>query len=453
MKSLKARLGVGLALSLITLFTLQWFAVTGYMRRLVEGYASSRLSHDMDNILAGVSFTPDGALEIRRESVDPMYQRPFSGHYYLIRAEPAEPLRSRSLWDARFDAASPAQGQIEFAHVNGPSGQTLLPLSGGFVKGGRSVVITVAEDVSSIEAQIALFRARYAVGSLIALTALIILQTLIVRAGLLPLAKAKDDLARLERGETDSINEEMPTEALPLAREINRLLGALRERLRRSRESAGNMAHALKTPLSALQQILESDAPERDTQTQKRIESHFTTIMNRMERELSRARLAGAATPGRMFNAEADIPDIVATLEKIYREKNLAVTWSAEPGAIVQMDREDALELVCVLMDNACKWAAKRVQVSVHNSPDGALLTVEDDGPGLPEEDIAKIVKRGARLDESSTGHGLGLSIASDIVESYAGSMEFGRSKRLNGFEARVKIPNRLLKNPLLTSL
>ncbi len=441
MKSLKARLGLGLALSLITLFTLQWFAVTGYMRSLVEGYASSRLSHDMDNILAGVSFTPEGALEIRRESVDPMYQRPFSGHYYLIRAEPAEALRSRSLWDARFDAARPAQGQFELAHVNGPSGQTLLSLSGGFIKSGRSIVITVAEDVSSIESQIARFRARYAVGSLIALAALIILQTLIVRAGLLPLAKAKDDLAKLERGETDSINEDMPTEALPLAREINRLLGALRERLRRSRESAGNMAHALKTPLSALQQILESDGSALDAGTRKRIELHFSAIMNRMERELSRARLAGASALGRMFIAETDIPDIVATLEKIYREKGMAVTWSAEPGSIVHMDREDALELVGVLMDNACKWAANRVHIGVRDTPEGAIIAVEDDGPGLSDADISQITKRGVRLDESASGHGLGLSIASDIVESYSGAMEFGRSKRLKGFEVRVKIP------------
>lgn len=441
MKSLKARLGLGLALSLITLFTIQWFAVTRYMRSLVEGYASERLSHDMDNILAGVSFTADGALTIRRESVDPMYQRPFSGHYYMVRAEPAEPLRSRSLWDSRFDGSRPAQGQMELAHINGPSGRMLLSLSGGFVKGGRSLVITVAEDVSSVESRIARFRARYAVGSLIALAALIILQTLIVRAGLMPLARAKDDLARLERGETDSINEDMPTEALPLAREINRLLGALRERLRRSRESAGNMAHAIKTPLSALRRILESDGAALDAGTRDRIESHFSAIMNRMERELSRARLAGASAPGRMFIAETDVPDIVATLEKIHREKGLAVTWSAEPGLIVHMDRDDALELVGVLMDNACKWAVKRVRIGVHESPGEVIIAVEDDGPGLSDEDVSKITRRGVRLDESASGHGLGLSIASDIVESHSGAMEFGRSKRLGGLEVRVKIP------------
>lgn len=441
MKSLKARLGLGLALSLITLFTLQWFAVTYYMRSMVEGYASSRLSHDMDNILAGVSFAPDGALDIRRESVDPMYHRPFSGHYYIVSAGAVEPLRSRSLWDTQLHIARPAQGRVELAHVNGPSGQALLALSGGFVKSGRSIVITVGEDISSIESQIERFRARYAVGSLLALTALIILQTLIVRAGLAPLAKAKDDLTRLERGETDSISEDVPTEALPLVREINRLLNALRERLRRSRESAGNMAHALKTPLSALQQILESDGVAQDDGTRKRIASHFATIIERMERELSRARLAGANAPGRMFNAEGDLPDIVATLEKIYREKTLAITWSVEPGSIVQMDREDVLELVGVLMDNACKWAVKRVHIGVRESAQSILLVVEDDGPGLPEENIVKIARRGVRLDETTTGHGLGLSIASDIVESYSGSMEFGRSERLKGFDVRVKIP------------
>jgi signal transduction histidine kinase len=443
MKSLKARLGAGLALSLVTLFTLQWFAVTHYMRSVVEGYAVSRLSHDMDNILAGVSFTPDGALDIRRASVDPMYQRPFSGHYYVVSDGEAKPLRSRSLWDTQLETARPAHGRVDIAHVPGPSGQTLLALSGGFVKSGRSVVITVAEDVSSIESQISQFRARYAVGSLISLMALIILQTLIVRTGLLPLAKAKDDLVRIERGETDSITEDMPTEALPLVREINRLLNALRERLRRSRQSAGNMAHALKTPLAALQQILESDGSALDADTRKRIASHFAAIIERMERELSRARLAGGNAPGGMFNVEADLPDIVATLEKIYREKNLAVTWSAQPGAIVHMDREDALELVGLLMDNACKWAVKRAHISVQESPECTLMAVEDDGPGLPEEDIEKIARRGVRLDESATGHGLGLSIASDIVESYSGALVFGRSKRLNGFEALVKIPGR----------
>lgn len=441
MKSLKARLGLGLALSLVTLFTIQWFAVTSYMRGVVEDYAASRLSHDMDNLLAGLSFSPEGAPVIRRESVDPMYQRPFSGHYYIVTAEPSEPLRSRSLWDFEMETARAEPGSFKIARVKGPSGQTILSLSGGFVKNGRKISITMGENVSVIESEISRFKWRYAAGSFTAMIALIILQWLIVRKGLAPLNRARDDIARLERGETDSITEDIPTEALPLVREINRLLGALRDRLRRSRESAGNMAHALKTPLASLMGILETNRAALGPSSTDSMESSITAIRERIERELNRARLAGANAPGKLFNMEKDAPDLISTLEKIYREKDLSLTWEAEPGVNTPMEREDALELIGTLLDNACKWASRRVALTSRETQGLVEITIEDDGPGLSEGDIAKIAKRGVRLDESLSGHGLGLAIAVDIVEGYSGEIDFGRSVRLGGFMATVKLP------------
>jgi signal transduction histidine kinase len=159
-----------------------------------------------------------------------------------------------------------------------------------------------------------------------------------------------------------------------------------------------------------------------------------------LERQLGRARLAGGASPGQRTELAREVAQLVRALRTIYRDKELDIRCEIPPKTVFPGDREDLLELLGNLMDNACKWARQRVRVRAGMAADLSLV-VEDDGPGCPEEMLSELARRGARVDESTAGHGLGLSIVRDVVDGYGGRLQFGRSPFLGGFQVQVSIP------------
>ena len=163
-------------------------------------------------------------------------------------------------------------------------------------------------------------------------------------------------------------------------------------------------------------------------------------LRGRIDSELRRARVAGGHAPGSAPDLSAAIESLLATLRKLYRDRNLVIDCRIDPRVRFHGDREDLLELCGNLLDNACKWARSRVLISAREAG-GTVLTVEDDGPGCPPEGLAQIAGRGVRLDETIEGHGLGLAIASSIAASYGAELRFGRSDELRGFQASVTFP------------
>ncbi|MGK7345455.1 MAG: ATP-binding protein [Candidatus Nitrospinota bacterium M3_3B_026] len=439
--SLQARLLIGLVLSLALVFTLQWLFFSGSIRRMVESHIVSRLEHDAETILTALQLMGAGAPGLEPEMIDPIYHRPFSGHYFTIVSAGGDfTLRSRSLWDQDMTLPSVEPGEAVISRVKGPEGQNLIARSTGYVKHGKRFTISVAEDVSGIESRISAFQTRYAIYFTAALAALAAAQWLIVRLSLKPLGEAREEVRRLERGEVENIGTDVPAEARPLVEEINSLLLVMSQRLRRSRGALGTLAHALKTPLSVISRIVEDERVVHRPEDRAALRENTRRIHGLIDRELSRARLAGAAPPGRRFSAAADIPDLIAALGRVYQAKGLDITWKVSAGFSPRADREDMMELLGNLLDNACKWASHKVILTAEERDGAFVFTVEDDGPGCPENKLPDVLKKGFRADESASGHGMGMAIASDIARGYGGGLSLGRSPKLGGFRVEAII-------------
>lgn len=243
----------------------------------------------------------------------------------------------------------------------------------------------------------------------------------------------------------------MPYEVSALVEEVNSLLKVMEQRLLRSRNALGNLAHSLKTPLTVLQQLAHEEALQSQPDIRHTLETQTTNMRKITDHVLKRARLAGEGGSNSNFNIELELHDLASALKSIYREKNVSIFLDVPVNESLPIDREDVLELLGNLMDNACKWSRSTVKVSVFVTQDFQVI-IEDDGPGVSEEFQSTLTTRGTRFDEAVTGHGLGLSIAEYIVEQYKGSIEFGRSDDLKGFRVAVNLPFRSRAyNSLLT--
>jgi signal transduction histidine kinase len=369
-------------------------------------------------------------MDMRR--VPTIYRRPFSGHYFQLDARVGKPFRSRSLWDEYLEVSKAGIT----SDLEGPMGQSLLVLSRSFVVHGRHVLLSVAEDISRQRALAQLFQHRLLLLSLVALLLLLGMQMWVVRRSLRPLARMKDELGRLERGETAVLQQQVPSEIAPLVDEVNRLLSVLRQRLTRSRNAMGNLAHALKTPLTRMVQILEQQPATSD---RRQLSELVQQIERRIEKEMSRARMAGRV-PGDVWPEPArDVRDLVASLETVHQRHGI-VDLEIQEGLHIVADREDVMELLGNLLDNAYKWATSRIVLRLA-ADDGLRILVEDDGPGLDEKKRQDVLRRGTRMDESKHGHGLGLAIVREIVAVYHGSLELGRSSLLGGLRVYVHLP------------
>jgi signal transduction histidine kinase len=440
MQSLQVRLGVGLIISLIVLFMLEWRVISPAIRSLTTGYVAARLARDATSLMSMVTFSREGKLQIVSAGLDPVYTRPLSGRYFQLRTTDDQLLRSASLEAESLDLPMLAGGQTLRRHIRGPQGQELVVLASGWQKQGRAVTVAVAEDAAALERELWQFEARYIMVSLAILVLLIVVQSLIVHFSFVPLKRVRHDFDRLERGEITQLRETVPTEVRLLVREMNRLLRVMDQRLRRSRNALGNLAHALKTPLTLVMQVAERDDIRAASEARAHLIKYTQLLRHHLERELRRARLAGAASTSQRLPLAEAIPQLVQVLRSIYQQKNLAIRCCVPPHAVFVGDREDCLELCGNLLDNACKWAQQRISITAQESTQ-LILTIEDDGPGCSPQELAQLARRGVRIDESSSGHGLGLAIAKDIVEQYGGRLDFGRSKQLGGLQVRVALP------------
>ncbi len=438
MLSLKGRLSLGLAASLIGLLLLQWLIASVAIKHLTEGQLVARLTHDAESLLAGVQFDAGGNLQLDQRRLSAVYQRPYSGHYFAV-GSGADRQFSRSLWDTTLDLPDVASGAELKIRTIGPDRQPLLVLALGFHKQDRNLTVAVGEDLSALNAGLLRFQLIYGLGSAAVLIALLLLQRLIVAQGLRPLEAVKESMQRLERGEVPRIEAAGPSEIMPLIAQLNRLLNTMGSRTRRSREALGNLAHALKTRLAILNQAGERPELAAHPQLRSAIRESTEAIRRIVERELKRARLMGDALPGQRVNLEDEVSLLTQTLKVLHADKALSINSRVAEDARFIGDREDLLELLGNLLDNACKWCRGRVSLTIANG-DGCRFIVEDDGPGCAPEELDALTQRGFRADESIPGSGLGLAIVKDVVESYGGTLGFGHSS-LGGLRVEVRLP------------
>jgi len=297
----------------------------------------------------------------------------------------------------------------------------------------------LAEDVSQLYEQLHRFNIAFAFGGGAMLLILLGVQRSVVRRSFRSLQAVTDELEKLAEGEQQSLSEQVPAEVRPLVDEVNHLLQLLAQRLQRSRNAMGNLAHSLKHPLSLLMQLAEQEALQSQPAVREALQQHTQQILQLMERELKRARLAGAGMPGQRFMVEPEVHGLADVLQRVYHHKHLTIDYRLEAGVEFSADRNDMLELLGNLLDNACKWCRHRVLLTM-NDHQGLSIIIEDDGPGCDDPQLARLTERGVRIDESVAGSGLGLAIVKDIVQLYQGTLYFDRSPSLGGLRVRVKL-------------
>jgi signal transduction histidine kinase len=437
MNSLGGRLSTALAASLVVLLGLQWIVASFAINQLMERQLTTRLARDAESLLSALEANAAGDLELDPRRVSPRYQRPFSGYYYTVSIGDQRET-SRSLWDASIEFPALAAGRTEVFRAVGPERKPLLVVASGFHKHRHDVTIAVAEDLTSLNAGLRRFQLIHAGVSVAILVALLVVQRLIVRGSLQPLEAVRRDLERLTAGQASRIESPGPEEIAPLIAQMNRLLDAVAKRSRRSREALGNLAHALKTRLTILNQAADrAGTPEARAGLRETIEDMRRIV----DRELKRARLAGDASPGQRVDLRDELTLLSQTLAVLHVDRKPAIDWEVAPGTAFAGDREDLLELLGNLLDNACKWCRGRVSFRASAEDDTVTFVVEDDGPGCAPEQLEALTRRGFRADENTPGSGLGLAIVRDIVEGYGGRLSFGRSPSLGGLRVVIEFP------------
>lgn len=418
MKSIQRRLSVGL-LSVLLIAGLAVSQVSLWLfENGLQRYLESGLQNDSENLLIAISRGTQG-LQLDERRLSPAYQRPFSGHYFSIEFGDTH-WRSRSLWDAKLP--KPKQYGLDRSLQPGPDKQMLLLLRSDYQRFGQPVSITVAQDYTPIRES---FKQVQKIGlgiGIFALTIILLMQRLMVRRSLRPLDTARKQIIQLQSGLRSQLDTQVPLELEPLVTQINDLLAHTEDTLKRSRNALGNLGHALKTPMAVLYSLINGQQLEGYPHLQQSLRDQLEQIQQRMSRELNRARLAGDALPGAQFDADTELPALLSTLGMIHGD-HLQLTLNASPGLHMPWDREDMLELLGNLLDNACKWADSCVELSVRQNSSGFIIEVQDDGPGIPESERDQVFSRGTRLDEQTSGHGLGLGIVRDIVDTWRGQM------------------------------
>jgi signal transduction histidine kinase len=381
---------------------------------------------------------------------DPRFELPLSGWYWQV-GRPGAPLRdiraSKSLFGGDIPSLVPAGGdqrigEIRKGYRRGPEDRFLRILERDVDLGedGR-FVIRVAGPADDIDIDVRRFTFALTVtftllGLLLGLTTL-----LQIRFGLRPLAVLRRAVGAVRRGEADRIAGRYPQDLAPLSRELNLLLETNREILERARTQVGNLAHALKTPLS----VIVNEVDHAPTELAGKVREQAALMRHHVDYYLNRARAAAlAGTLGALTEVAPVIDGLSRTFSKIHVDRQLAIEDRIAPGARFRGERQDLEEMVGNLVDNACKWARSRVVVAAEVvARDGAAnlqVTVDDDGPGLPEPAREEVLRRGRRLDETKPGSGLGLSIVADLAGLYRGHLHLEASP-LGGLRAVLMLP------------
>lgn len=437
MISLERRFVVGLAATLLAVFGFLFWGSITTVRSLAETYILARLEHDAEALLAAVWINPRGLPRLREGRITPVYQQPLSGHYFVVRFADGSRLRSRSLWDEDLEVSAMAPGQVASRLVSGPGDQQLLVRTAGYEKGGLRFTLSVGEDLAPMAAAINRFQILVLGVLGLALLAIVLIQRYLLRRGFRSFERVQDEVRQVSAGRLSQLNEPGPLEIQPLTAEVNRLLARMQQRLQRSRLALGNLAHALKGPLSLMTRDLDTlPMPDGD---RKRLTGQLERVGVLVERELKRARLAGEGG-GRQFVPKRDVPELLDVLRQMYRQRDIEIVSGDLPDTVLPLDQEDMLELLGNLLDNACKWARRRVDLQM-SLGDELAISVSDDGPGIAEEEREALLRRGGRLDEQEPGHGLGLAIVRDLVDAYHGTLDLGKSASLGGLSVRISLP------------
>jgi signal transduction histidine kinase len=463
-RSIAARLATIAIVSVIGLVAMGYIAHWQFNRQLLRLLIDPEIEAVSNNLIGNSGPGLAGELALQDLPYDPRYLQPLSGRYFQIarileNGELDVQVISPSLFDVNIEVdkktrdqlfAPDAQRVARFLDMPGPDNEPLRVIARVIevpqVEGRYLYLVGVAPRAILAPAAnlVGLAFAVFVAFCALMVAAVALLQ---VRIGLEPLHQLQRDIANVRRGDSERLSNEYPAELQPVAQELNALVDHNREVVERARRHVGNLAHALKTPIAVLKNAA------ADGKSDEVLKQSVDEMEAFVERQLRRARVAAraearagaqAATIAYRTPVLQNLEDLVFMMEQKYdHQKAVDISIEAEGDVTFRGEREDLLEMVANLIDNACKYGKSQVVVRLlppFESNGLMEIVVEDDGPGLSGEELAKAMARGARLDEAAPGQGLGLSILMETVELYAGELLFERGE-LGGLKARLRLP------------
>lgn len=437
MITLKTRLNLGLGVILAAGFGVQWALRSEALPAIAENQMVGRLNQDIDDIVQSLRKDDSGFILIDREALAPFYRRLHSGHYYRIETDDQR-IYSPSIGTNRLLPAILDQDQPKRWHTEGPEGQPLLMFTRIVEIEGTPVEVTVGEDLTTLNRHIT------EIGSLILMLngaiifLALVLQWIFVRNALNPFIFLRRELANIVAN-PDWLKKSASTELMK-AQEIRHLVDLVQQRLDRSRNAIGNLAHALKAPLTLLVRLADDPALKSHPFIREGLLKNTETLSKIIDGELRRARMAGSGPVAQAVRLKEETESLVKVVRTMYGTREIDFQITATDRS-VPIDRHDFLELLGNLIDNAAKWAASAVLIKVWMAGPVLHLSVEDDGIGCDEATMTRLMERGARLDEAKKGHGLGLSIVKALLEQHEGHLRFSRSPKLGGLWVEISIP------------
>ncbi len=454
-RSLRSRQLWAASFGLIAFLALAGFALDHAFQNTAQQGLRDRLK-SYALAYANSDFARDGAVIPPYELPDPRFRRPGSGLYAQIILETGRPWESDSAQGPHLpmgEMLAPGtrrfDGPLPITRLNGEPGMVYrfgYGLSFSRDDGAHEIPYTVyiLEDASTLAKQIATFRAAlwgYLGGAGVVL---LLLQIAVLRWSLRPLRDVIDELKRVQGGSEARMSDAHPRELEPLTESINAFIESERENLEQQRNTMADLAHSLKTPLAVLRARLDADGGERDLREE--VDAQVRRMNDLVSYQLSRAARTGHALYAAPIEIEPYAEQIVVGLEKVYAARGVLCEFEIAPEARFHGEAGDLQELLGNLLENAFKWARSRVVLTVAEDAaggrrSGLKIVVEDDGQGIDQDKIARVLQRGVRGDERVQGHGIGLSIVQDIVRAYRGELRVSRSSERGGARFEVELP------------
>lgn len=440
--SLRIRLAAGGALAIAAALVIAGFGLVKLFERNALRTLEADLEADLRQALAALEIGPDGTPAIATPLTDPRFDEPMSGLYWQIATPEGVARRSRSLWDEtlQLPTDTPKPGEVHRHMLATQKGADMLAVERVVIMKRASADVPVRVVMAADSSRIAAARRAFTgelIPSLLLLGSVLALATWVqIGLGLKPLERLHDAIAAIRQGKAQRVPGPAPSEVAPLVDEINALLDHQARELQRSRARAQDLAHGLRTPLTALDADVRTLEDQGQGTLAARIREVSEAMRRHVEREMARANIRGSKA--RAITPPVEIAPLVQTLVTIQkrtpRSAALAFHVSVPAGAVTTMDKGDLAEVLGNLLENAARHA--RTRVGVQLSADGHLH-VDDDGPGIPPDKIDQVRQRGARLD-SKGGAGLGLAIVSEVLE--ANGRELGLSVSPQG-GLRASVP------------
>jgi signal transduction histidine kinase len=441
-RSVRARLILGAVIWIAAGVSLAGFSIAALFRQHATQIFEAELSGHLNELASLIDVDAEGTPQLNRRLSDPRFSQPGSGFAWQVSRGDAVLIKSTSISSETLPQANLplAPGAVGATTLQGPRGpmtvyETLLA-----IPGAPPMRVQASADETILGERLRTFNIALA-GSLSLLAcALILAAVLQVSFGLQPMSRLRAALAAMKAGRAAELPRDFPSEVQPLVDDLSGMIELNKDMLTRARAQAGNLAHGLKTPLAILADEADRLARKGQTDAAAVIAQQSQRMQRQIDYQIARARAAESRSmPGVVAPVAPAVENIIAAMKRLYAEKDLIFTVALARDCVAQCDPMDLNEMLANLIDNACKWASHEIRIAAVTDARNVILTIADDGPGLPPEALEVVFKLGERLDERVPGSGLGLPIVRDLAQLYGGAIRLDSASP--GLKAVLTLP------------